>query len=396
MASVARALLLLLLLALAAPAGAAVLAAPRAGDIGPAKVRKLLVVVEERTVPGDSRLLAALDKSGFAYELYEIAKSGPPGAEKIFEYAEGVILRTQPTPKSRLGTTEAQLLAEYLMSQGRLFLFGAESVFAATGTDLPVFILAEPNGTVRTDTLMGVKYDLVTHGMALAVEPGDYFALTPANQGEPILQLSGDRYAAVKGQTCSYRLLLASFQPGDLKKQDELETFIYKGLDWFFGNVMGIGAFAPDTTVATLGGAECGLYEHFPGPEKLVLLEIFATWCSTCARQLPILAEVAKEYQGELELVALSYREPNATVEAYLAQHPEITWKVLSDPRGLAGKKYGMKLLPALYLIDRERRVQYIGNFTTKETLVTEIERCLRGAEAAGKAGALGGVPAGR
>lgn len=377
-------LLLLLLVAAATPAGAAT-------DPGGGRARKLLVVLESREVPGDARLLAALDRSGFAYELHEIAKSGPPGVDRIFEYVEGVILRAQPTERSRLGAAEAQHLAEFMMSQGRLFLFGAEAAFAATGTDLPILLLSTPNGSARADALHGVKYDLVAHGMDLPVEAGDYMGLSPKDQGEPVLQLSGDRYAAVKGQTCSYRLLLTSFQPAQIRRQEDLDAFIFKALDWFFGNAMGIGVLAPDTMVTLPDGSEDGLYGHFPPPDRLIVLEFFATWCTTCEQQTPILADVAKEYAGRAEVIGISYKESQDSIEAYLAAHPGVTWKVLGDRRGVAGKKYGLKALPTLFVIDRNRRVQYLGHLTTKEELVTALERCLRGADEFDRTRALEG-----
>lgn len=380
------ALIPLLLIALALPA----LASPAAPAADDARSRKLLVVIESRANPSDAKFIAALDKSGFAYDLHEIAKSGVPSAQKYFDYVEGVVVRTQPTEASRLGVAEGHALSEFLLTRGRLMLFGADLAPEMSSTDMPVLLLCRRAGSVRAKHLAGVKYDLVGHGMDIAVPDADHPAITLEDEkAEPVLQLSGDRYAAMKAQTCSYRLLVTAFQPGVMQRQADLDEFTRKSLEWFFGNVIGIGASAPDTTVTRLDGKDDGLYAQFPATDRIVLLEFFATWCSTCEQQKPVLQEIAKRYAGRVEIVAVSYAEKLETVSKFLAAHPEITWKVVVDRSGQASKKYAVRLLPTLFVIDRARRIRSIATYTPLPELMNELDAALRDAESEAKAESL-------
>jgi cytochrome c biogenesis protein CcmG/thiol:disulfide interchange protein DsbE len=274
---------------------------------------------------------------------------------------------------------------EFMLSQGMVLLFGNKFHPDVDKTEFKSVLLSSPNGNIKVSKMKGVQFDIISHGMNITLKDKIYDALTPVDpqdRAEPVLALSGNKYAAVKGQTCSYRLLFTTFQPGDIVKQEELNYFILKSLEWFLGNKMGIGQIAPDSEIQNINGRNEGLYMHMP-PTDIVIIEFFATWCSYCKEEKPILAKIKKEYKGKVGILNIDYKEENDLVIKYLKdkENSDITWDIIIDKLGLASKKYGVKALPALYILDKERRVHYIGNFTTKETLVNEIEKIIKSSE---------------
>lgn len=55
---------------------------------------------------------------------------------------------------------------------------------------------------------------------------------------------------------------------------------------------------------------------------KMVLLNFWATWCPPCRREMPDLDELYRKYQDSGVVVIALSDEDQATVNAYLQQHP--------------------------------------------------------------------------
>jgi len=54
---------------------------------------------------------------------------------------------------------------------------------------------------------------------------------------------------------------------------------------------------------------------------KVVILNLWATWCSPCRRELPALEKLQATYKNELRIVALS-DEPGSTIRNFIQQTP--------------------------------------------------------------------------
>lgn len=91
---------------------------------------------------------------------------------------------------------------------------------------------------------------------------------------------------------------------------------------------------------------------------RIVLLNVWATWCPTCRRELPTLDRLQKKLGGkDLEVVALSIDRDGA--EAIAPFFREIGIKnllIYFDRRGTVLGKYVIVGLPTTLVIDREGR----------------------------------------
>jgi len=57
-----------------------------------------------------------------------------------------------------------------------------------------------------------------------------------------------------------------------------------------------VGKAAPPVDLELLDGKRFKLADH--AGKDVVMLEMWATWCGPCCRELPLLADIAHEYQS--------------------------------------------------------------------------------------------------
>ncbi|MCJ8347468.1 hypothetical protein MJH12_18155, partial [bacterium] len=75
----------------------------------------------------------------------------------------------------------------------------------------------------------------------------------------------------------------------------------------------------------------------------------------------------------------INYREKPEVDQAYLNKHPEIDWPVSITTNGLGAKRYGVKALPAIFILDQNKRVRYIHKeLTSQKVLDQEISTLLQ------------------
>ena len=130
---------------------------------------------------------------------------------------------------------------------------------------------------------------------------------------------------------------------------------------------------APDFSIKNLKGENVSL-QNLRG--KVVLIDFWATWCKPCVKSMPELQTLHEKYAAEgLAVLGISIDEQGAKkVPAFLEKH-KITYAVGLD----AGEKpaweaYRVKVIPAMFLIDREGKiVQQWGAATP----MAEVERAV-------------------
>ena len=93
---------------------------------------------------------------------------------------------------------------------------------------------------------------------------------------------------------------------------------------------------------------------------KVVLLNIWATWCAPCRREMPSLDRLQASLGGDgFEVVALSIDQGAgglAAVKAFYAELGLRHLRVYHDAAGQSGFELGVAGVPATFLVDREGR----------------------------------------
>lgn len=121
------------------------------------------------------------------------------------------------------------------------------------------------------------------------------------------------------------------------------------------------GKAAPDTRFNDPDGGQTSLAQ-FSG--KPVLVNLWATWCAPCVKELPTLDRLSKS-PGAPQILAISQdMGPHASVVAFLQSKRIANLKSYQDPRmGLSGA-LGAEVLPTSILYDsRGHEVwRYVGD----------------------------------
>lgn len=108
----------------------------------------------------------------------------------------------------------------------------------------------------------------------------------------------------------------------------------------------------------TLAGDTVSL-ESFRG--KVVLLNLWATWCAPCRAETPYLQALYEERRDQgFEILGASMDQGNArrAVESFVEEYG-VTYTILHDPTMRAMDQYQVLGLPATFLVDREGTLRW-------------------------------------
>lgn len=119
---------------------------------------------------------------------------------------------------------------------------------------------------------------------------------------------------------------------------------------------------APPVTFTSLSGDKISM-QDLRG--KVVLINFWATSCSTCVHEMPQMVETYNKYKDkglDFIAVAMSYDQPNYVVN--YAQTRQLPFKVALDLKGDLAHAFGdVQLTPTTYVIDKKGRIikRYVG-----------------------------------
>jgi cytochrome c biogenesis protein CcmG/thiol:disulfide interchange protein DsbE len=93
---------------------------------------------------------------------------------------------------------------------------------------------------------------------------------------------------------------------------------------------------------------------------KVVLLDLWASWCQPCREELPLLDELAHRLRDPgIQIVAVSVDEDRAAAEEIVRQRPH--WHLTLAHAPELADRLQPPAMPSSYLIDARGRVQEIG-----------------------------------
>jgi cytochrome c biogenesis protein CcmG, thiol:disulfide interchange protein DsbE len=139
-----------------------------------------------------------------------------------------------------------------------------------------------------------------------------------------------------------------------------------------------VGAPLPPLTVDTLSGKQLKV-ASFKG--RVLLLDVWASWCDPCKQELPVLNEMARRLKAQgIDILAVSVDQQRANVEKFLRDHGG-RWSltVAHDPRGEIAELLQPDKMPTSYVVDRAGIVRYVntgfvpGDASTIEQHLLEV-----------------------
>jgi thiol-disulfide isomerase/thioredoxin len=111
---------------------------------------------------------------------------------------------------------------------------------------------------------------------------------------------------------------------------------------------------APEVTFTDIDGKPVGFADFRGTP---VVVNLWATWCQPCLREMPSLERLQKKLAGRLIVAAISQdRGGEQVVRPFLARLGLDKVKIYLDPRSEVGKAFGVRGLPTSIVLDPEGR----------------------------------------
>ncbi len=162
--------------------------------------------------------------------------------------------------------------------------------------------------------------------------------------------------------------LLEQFNSWELNKPIPVKQYTFVppagGKVFSFPRMIGVGAKAPDFAVTGAGGKTVRLSDL---RGKVVVLDLWATWCGPCQQSMPHLQEVYQQLKDRTDAAVLAvcvFDSKEAYAKWVAANVPsKYTFPVAFDPAGkdnqksFASKLYKVSGIPTQYVIDRSGKI---------------------------------------
>ena len=97
---------------------------------------------------------------------------------------------------------------------------------------------------------------------------------------------------------------------------------------------------------------------------EVSLVNVWATWCVTCAVEHHMLLEIAKSH--EVKLIGLNYRDDRQKAQQWLREYGDPFSVTLFDEQGRAAIDLGVYGTPETFVIDKQGVIRYrhLGEIT--------------------------------
>jgi cytochrome c biogenesis protein CcmG, thiol:disulfide interchange protein DsbE len=106
------------------------------------------------------------------------------------------------------------------------------------------------------------------------------------------------------------------------------------------------------------------------------LVNVFASWCSTCQFEHPVLTQLIKPLG--IKIIGLNWKDQPDDAKRWIEQFGNPYDAIIADPDGRIGIDFGVYMAPESFLVDAQGMIRYkrIGMFTP-ELIESELKPAL-------------------
>lgn len=139
------------------------------------------------------------------------------------------------------------------------------------------------------------------------------------------------------------------------------------------------GGPAPDFTLELFDGGEISLRDL---QGQIIVLNFWASWCTPCRDEAPMLESVWQRYRGQgVSVIGVDYKDTEPPARAFIEEFG-ITYPNGPDPRSRIARAYGVQGVPETFVITQEGEIAkvFVGS-PTEGQLTAMVEDLLALAE---------------
>jgi len=132
----------------------------------------------------------------------------------------------------------------------------------------------------------------------------------------------------------------------------------------------------PTLSLPSLEGAEWMTQAALSSPDKIVVVNFFASWCQPCLIEHPSLLKLAKN--PDIRLIGIGWRDKPDALRQWLMRQGNPYEMVFVDNMGQSSIPWGLSGVPETFVIDKKGRMRghIVGPVTDSmlvEALVAEL-----------------------
>ena len=114
----------------------------------------------------------------------------------------------------------------------------------------------------------------------------------------------------------------------------------------------------PPLTLECLGGGPETVLSDVSGP---AVVNLWASWCTPCTRELPLLARLDEQAGDRLTVLGVDYQDSDPSAALALATGSGVTYPQLADPGGSLADQLRILGLPGTVYLDADGRATFVN-----------------------------------
>ena len=99
---------------------------------------------------------------------------------------------------------------------------------------------------------------------------------------------------------------------------------------------------------------------------KKILINFWATWCTSCIHEIPLLENLKEKYGKDVVFIAVNAGEKSNLIDRFLKKY-KFSYIMLKDEDRSFSKSVGVDSLPVTMVLDQDRNVIYRAVVPPKE-----------------------------
>jgi DsbE subfamily thiol:disulfide oxidoreductase len=114
---------------------------------------------------------------------------------------------------------------------------------------------------------------------------------------------------------------------------------------------------------------------------SILVINVWATWCEPCRRELPAFARVAEDYAGRgVRFLGINYQDDRAAAAAWIERDYALPYPSIYDRSGESAAALGFPGLPDTFFVDEDGTMRFraLGEISERQ-LRSTIDRMLEG-----------------